>query len=98
LPPYYRIFKARPLFLTYILFKVKLPLLFLAEKSESTPSESNPKGKNMRNRDAYIKKMKAKPDELQNSSKEAWEDCQAGLDSAWKSLGNAVNSALSRSK
>ena len=95
----------------------------------------------MTNREAYIKKMKAKLDEwnadiakieakaesaeadlkikynqkidelkqqrekattqlheLQNSGDEAWEDIKAGLDKAWDSLGNAVNSALSRFK
>ena len=95
----------------------------------------------MSNRDAYIKKMKAKLDEwnadiaiieakaesagadmkikyhqkidelkqqrqeattklveLQNSSDEAWGDIKAGLEKAWDSFGNAVNSALSRFK
>lgn len=43
-------------------------------------------------------KATAQLDELQNSGDEAWEDIKAGLDNAWESLGNAVNSALSRFK
>jgi uncharacterized coiled-coil DUF342 family protein len=43
-------------------------------------------------------KATAQLDELQNSRDEAWEDIKAGLDNAWESLGNAVNSALSRFK
>lgn len=39
-----------------------------------------------------------KLDEIQNASKDAWEDFKDGLDSAWDSLGFAVKSAISRFK
>ena len=36
--------------------------------------------------------------ELQNASDDAWEDMKTGLQSAWKSLGDAVENASSRFK
>lgn len=39
---------------------------------------------------------RAKLSELRQSGEDAWEDLKAGIDSAWKSLGDAVRSAASR--
>ena len=47
---------------------------------------------------AKRKDLEDKIENLQQAGEIAWEDLKAGIESAWDSLGNAVNSAVSRFK
>ena len=47
---------------------------------------------------ARQKEVKDKMDKLQKSSAEAWVDLKAGMNSAWKALGESVKSAKSKFK
>ena len=44
------------------------------------------------------KELEEKISQLQKSGEGAWEDLKAGTESAWKTLGDAVNSAMAKFK
>ncbi|MAL77741.1 MAG: coiled coil domain-containing protein [Sneathiella sp.] len=44
------------------------------------------------------REAEARLDELNNAGDDAWEDMKAGMESAWKNLGDAVNKAAARFK
>lgn len=44
------------------------------------------------------REAEARLEELSNSGDDAWEDMKAGMESAWKNLGDAVNRATARFK